>query len=78
MEAALAAGLLREEARVGGVLYWLGLCQVLMANLVEERPDAQVAGAALHAMLVLGLTGLGADPAYALVCAVLACDKLRS
>lgn len=62
MEAALSAGLVREEARAGGVLYWLGLCQVLLANLVEERPDPATARERLGAMLVLGLTGLGAAP----------------
>ena len=47
-------------ARAGGVLYWLGLCQVLMANFVEQRPEAAEARERLAAMLVLGLTGLGA------------------
>lgn len=65
MKAALAAGLVREAARTGGVLYWLGLCQVLLANFVEERPDPDAARERLGAMLVLGLTGLGAEPARA-------------
>lgn len=65
MEAALAAGLVREEARAGGVLYWLGLCQILLANLIEERPGLEAARAALSAMLIMGLTGLGANPARA-------------
>lgn len=65
MEAAMDAGLLREAARSGGVLYWLGLCQVLLANLVEERPGLDAARERLGAMLVLGLTGLGAEAARA-------------
>jgi AcrR family transcriptional regulator len=65
MEAALGAGLVREEARAGGVLYWLGLCQVMLANLIEERPGIAAARQALAAMLIMGLTGLGAEPARA-------------
>jgi AcrR family transcriptional regulator len=65
IEAALAAGLVREEARAGGVLYWLGLCQIMLANLIEERPGIEAAREALAAMLVMGLTGLGAEPARA-------------
>lgn len=63
MEAAIAGGLVRKEARAGGVLYWLGLCQVMLANLIEERPGFEAARHALSDMLVMGLTGLGADPA---------------
>lgn len=61
MEAALATGQVREEARAGGVLYWLGLCQVLIANLIEERPALDVARERLGTMVLLGLTGLGAS-----------------
>ncbi len=73
---ALGAGLVREEARDGGVLYWLGLCQILMANLVEQRPGNDAARTALHAMLVLGLTGLGAAPTRARAIAEEACLRL--
>lgn len=59
IEAALAEGLLRPEARHVGLPYWLGLCQVLMINLIETRPAPEVAAARLAEMLVLGLTGLG-------------------
>lgn len=76
MAAAIAGGLLREEAGDGGVLYWLGLCQVLMANLVEQQPGPDAARAALYAMLVLGLTGLGATPARARTIAGEACGGL--
>ncbi|MCE2829231.1 MAG: TetR/AcrR family transcriptional regulator [Sphingomonadales bacterium] len=61
MEAASALGLVRPEARHSGVLYWLGLCQVLMINLVERkfpRPDAD---RRIEDMIVLGLSGLGVD-----------------
>jgi AcrR family transcriptional regulator len=57
--AALAQGLLRPEAAEAGVLYWLGLCQVLMIHLIETRPAPAEVAARLGEMLVLGLTGLG-------------------
>ncbi len=57
--AALAAGQLRPEASATGVLYWLGLCQVLMIRLLEDRPDAIGAAQQIGEMLILGLTGLG-------------------
>ncbi|KUR70874.1 hypothetical protein AQZ52_13715 [Novosphingobium fuchskuhlense] len=62
IEAAFRAGLIRDAAREAGVLYWLGLCQVLLANLVEELPGPAAARERLAAMLMLGLTGLGASP----------------
>jgi AcrR family transcriptional regulator len=58
-EDACVRGLLRKEASQSGVLYWLGLCQVLMTNLIERkmsRPDAQKR---ILDMIVLGLSGLG-------------------
>lgn len=65
IDAACAAGLLRPEARESGVLYWLGLCQILMINLVERRPDSANAQRRVTEMIVLGLTGLGIDAARA-------------
>ena len=59
IQAAAAAGLLRPEAEESGVLYWLGLCQVLMLNLVERKPNRAAASRRVGEMLVLGLTGLG-------------------
>lgn len=61
IDAACALGLLSEEARTTGLLYWLGLCQILMINLVERRPDRDAAATRISEMLFLGLTGLGAD-----------------
>ncbi len=63
IDAACRQGLLRPEAQGSGVLYWLGLCQILMVNLVERRPDAASARSPLAEMLVLGLSGLGVDAA---------------
>lgn len=62
VEAALAQGLLRPEAREAGVLYWLGLCQVLMINLIEIRPAHDEAAQRLGEMLAMGLAGLGVTP----------------
>ena len=59
IEAACAQGLLRPEAKETGVVYWLGLCQVLMINLIERKPKQAAARRRVGEMLVLGLTGLG-------------------
>ena len=59
MNAAVATGRLRKEARQSGVRFWLGLCQVLMANAIERRIDQAEAARRLEEMLVLALTGLG-------------------
>lgn len=59
IDAACDRGLLRAEARSSGVLYWLGLCQILVIHLVEFRPDFAEASTRLADMLMLGLTGLG-------------------
>ena len=61
-EAACAQGLLRPEALESGVLYWLGLCQAVMTNIVERKPSQEDAMKRLSEMLVLGLTGLGISP----------------
>ena len=59
VEAASDKGLLRPEAREAGVLYWLGLCQALMANLIERRMTKDEAERRISDMIMLGLTGLG-------------------
>ena len=59
------AGLVRAEAEDYGVLFWLGLCHVMMTNIVEQDMKAEDAAAQLDKMLVLGLTGLGVDEATA-------------
>lgn len=64
-KAAVDAGLVRQEAADSGVLYWLGLCQILMANLVERRLDRPDAERRISEMIILGLTGLGVKNATA-------------
>lgn len=58
-------GLLRDEARGSGVLYWLGLCQVLMANLLERPRTLAETKRRIDEMVMLGLTGLGIAEAKA-------------
>jgi AcrR family transcriptional regulator len=65
IEAALAQGLLRPEARETGLPYWLGLCHVLMMHLIETQPTRERAAERLGDMLLMGLTGLGAPAAQA-------------
>ena len=58
---AVRLGLVSQEARGSGVLYWLGLCQVLMASLLdtpEARPQTRLR---IREMMTLGLTGLGVE-----------------
>lgn len=59
IELACARGLLRPQAKSVGVLYWLGLCQVLMASLIEQSGRQRKGDALVEELLVLGLTGLG-------------------
>ena len=61
--------MLRSKAVEGGLLYWLGLCQALIAHLVECRPAPAEAAAQLADMLVLGLTGLGIEATRAIAAA---------
>ena len=59
IEAAASRNLIRLEAERLGVLYWLGLCQVLMQDALIGRIALSEAEIRLADMLVLGLTGLG-------------------
>ena len=62
ISACVAARLTRSEARSSGVLYWLGLCQILMVNIVEDNLSRSEMVKRLAEMLVLGLCGLGVEP----------------
>jgi AcrR family transcriptional regulator len=59
VDAACDQGLLRPEAREAGVLYWLGLCQALMINLIEQPATRAQADQRIADMITLGLSGLG-------------------
>ena len=58
-DAAVAQEVLRDEAVEGGLLYWLGLCQMLMISLVENRPCVAEANRRVRNMTIMGLSGLG-------------------
>lgn len=62
---AIAAGAARAEAGDWGVLYWIGLCQTLMIDIVRRELGRVEAAEALGAMALMGLTGLGAPEAKA-------------
>jgi AcrR family transcriptional regulator len=59
IEAAASRNLLRPEAERLGVLFWLGLCQVLMQDALVGRIQLSEADQRLSDMLVMGLSGLG-------------------
>lgn len=65
IEAAVEQGLLRHEARESGLLYWLGLCQAVMTNIIEVKPSKEAFRKRLAEILILGLTGLGVPEARA-------------
>ena len=52
-------GLIGDEARRAGVLYWLGLCQAIMTSLLQAPAGTAQARVRVREMMVLGLTGLG-------------------
>lgn len=61
MAACIAAGVTRAAARQSGVVYWLGLCQILMMTIVEADFSRDAMAERLGEMLLLGLCGLGID-----------------
>jgi AcrR family transcriptional regulator len=65
IEAAAAAGLTRPEAREAGLLFWLGACNMLVANVTERGFDRPAAAARMADVMLMGLTGLGVDEAAA-------------
>jgi len=65
LDAALATGAVRPEARETGLIYWLGLCQVLMVHILETVPSRDGAAERLATMLAMGLAGLGVSEARA-------------
>ena len=64
------AGFFRKEAKETGVLFWLGLCHAVMVNMIEKDFSRQEAAARLNQMLILGMTGLGADEETATMIAI--------
>ena len=60
-EDAIRMDLLGDAAEKTGVLYWLGLCQALMAYLSDQSRSAAGTGALIDNMITCGLRGLGID-----------------
>lgn len=56
-------GLISAQAARTGVLYWVGLCQALMASGLDPGMDPPALRQRAQDMVWLGLTGLGVDPA---------------
>lgn len=59
IEACVESGVVRKETRTSGMLFWLGLCQATMANVLENNFSREEAARRLQEMLLLGLSGLG-------------------
>jgi AcrR family transcriptional regulator len=57
---ARAAGAIDIPSEQAGVLYWLGVCQIVMGNIVESEADEASARRLLIDMLYMSLRGLGA------------------
>lgn len=60
---AIAARQIVMPSERAAVLFWLGICQVIMVSIVDSRADKAAAHALLADMLQLGLRGFGAAPA---------------
>lgn len=56
---AVRRGEIRPEASSWGVLYWLGLCQTIMASTAHQAHSRGRAAEALSARVTFGLSGLG-------------------
>lgn len=78
VQAALADGTAHHEATRAGVLYWVGLCQALMADVTHRGLSAEECAAELEAMLTLGLLGMGVGPDSARMIAAAEAQQLRA
>ena len=76
INACVEAGLLRSEARESGVLFWLGLCTLLMTTVVENSLTERAAAEKLRDIMVMGLSGLGVDSAQAEILAADSAERL--
>ena len=78
IEAACVAGLVRDEGRDAALLFWLGACQMLMANVSEREFDSDQAAERMRQMMVLALTGLGVQHDTAAKLAAARAAQLRA
>ncbi|MET0388050.1 MAG: helix-turn-helix domain-containing protein [Polyangiales bacterium] len=63
LRACVRAGAIRADTQRSGVAFWIGCCHTLMTAIVDQRASRDRALDLLSDMLVLGLTGLGAERA---------------
>ncbi|MCB9971166.1 MAG: TetR/AcrR family transcriptional regulator [Hyphomonas sp.] len=61
IDAACAQGLLRKEAETSGLLFWLGACHSVMANIIEQKLSRPKAASRMRDMAFMSLIGLGVD-----------------
>ncbi len=61
LKACIDANLVDERSGKIGLLFWLGLCQAMMTDVIERKLSTQAASEQLYEMLLLGLTGLGVN-----------------
>jgi len=59
LRACIDANLVDEQSGKIGLLYWLGLCQAIITDVIQRKLSQQKASEQLQQMLLLGLTGLG-------------------
>lgn len=76
IEEACAQGLLRQEALDAGLLFWLGSCNMLMANMVERSFSHSQAAQRMEDLMVMALLGLGVSDVRTRELAVRARTKL--
>lgn len=74
---AVRGGDIRPEASAWGVLFWLGLCQTIMAATIYQPYSRDRAADGLNAMVTFGLSGLGVPPWKAAQIAQEEADTLR-
>lgn len=64
LKACIDAKLIDEHSAKIGLLYWLGLCQAMMTDVIQQKFSRQKASEQLEKMLLLGLTGLGVNEEF--------------
>lgn len=65
IEACISDGHFPESVSDTALMYWLGLCQVIIASVVEEKLSRQETSEKLYDILRFALVGLGADKSIA-------------
>lgn len=77
LDACVVAGLVRPQAAEAGLIYWLGVNQMLMVNILEERLGRSAAADRVEAVLPMALEGLGVGPVRAAALVASTATRLR-